>query len=122
MSLRCESSGDILTVILTDAKILDASIIDQIHQEIAKILSETEQRNVIVDFREVKFLSSAALGMLILVNKMCKEYKINLKLCSIESDIAQIFKITGMNKVFAIYKTAEDASAAFQKEGLIARK
>ena len=122
MSLRCVPSGDILTISLTDAKILDAEIIDQIHQEMTKILGETQQRNVILDFREVKFLSSAALGMLILVNKMCKEYKINLKLCNIEPDIAQIFKITGMNKVFAIYKTAEDASAAFQKEGPIARK
>jgi anti-anti-sigma factor len=122
MSIRCVPSGDILTICLTDAKILDAEIIDQIHQDMTKILGETQQRNVILDFREVKFLSSAALGMLILVNKMCKEYKINLKLCNIEPDIAQIFKITGMNKVFAIYKTAEDANAAFQKEGLIARK
>ena len=122
MSLRCVPSGDILTIFLTDAKILDAPLIEQIHQEMAKILGETEQRNVILDFREVKFLSSAALGMLILVNKMCKEYKINLKLCNIEPEIAQIFKITGMNKVFAIYKTAEDACAAFQKEGLIVRK
>jgi anti-anti-sigma factor len=122
MALRCTPSGDILTISLTDAKILDASLIDQIHGEIVKILGEAHQRNVILDFQEVKFLSSAALGMLILVNKMCKEYKINLKLCNIEPDIAQIFKITGMNKVFAIYKTTEDACAAFQKEGSIARK
>ncbi len=117
MSLRCETCGDVLTIALTDPKILDAPLIEQIHLEITKILGETEQRKVLLDFREVKFLSSAALGMLILVNKMCKEYKINLKLCNIEPDIAQIFKITSMNKIFAIYKTAEDAFAAFQKEG-----
>jgi anti-anti-sigma factor len=122
MPLQCVTSGDILTICLTDAKILDAAIIDQIHQDITKILGETDKRNVILDFRDVKFLSSAALGMLILVNKMCKEYKINLKLCNIEPDIAQIFKITGMNKVFKIYKTAEDAIAAFQKEGPMAQK
>jgi anti-sigma B factor antagonist len=120
MSLQCIPSGEILTILLTDAKILDAPLIEQIHQEMVKILGETELRNVLLDFREVKFLSSAALGMLILVNKMCKEYKINLKLCNIESDIAQVFKITGMNRVFSIYKTAEDAIAAFQKEKLIA--
>jgi anti-sigma B factor antagonist len=122
MSVRCMPDGEILTIFLTDAKILDAAQIEEIHQEISKILGEAQQRNVILDFREVKFLSSAALGMLILVNKTCKEYKINLKLCNIEADIAQIFKITGMNKVFAIYKTAEDALAAFQKEGLAGRK
>jgi anti-anti-sigma factor len=122
MSLRFVPSGDILTICLTDARILDTAIIDQIHQEMTKILGETQQGNVILDFSEVKFLSSAALGMLILVKKMCKEYKINLKLCNIEPDIAQIFKITGINKVFKIYKTAEDACAAFQKEGPMAQK
>ena len=117
MSLRCESSGDILTVVLTDAKILDTAQIDEIHQEMVKILGEIKERNMLLDFREVKFLSSAALGMLILVNKSCKERKINLKLCNIEADIAQIFKITGMNRVFSICKTSADAVAAFQKEG-----
>jgi anti-sigma B factor antagonist len=119
MSVRCIPSGDILTIFLTDPKILDAPLIDQIHQDMLKILGETKQRNVVLDFREVQFLSSAALGMLILINKKCKEQKINLKLCNIKPEIAQIFKITGMNKVFAIYKTADDALAAYQKEGQI---
>jgi anti-anti-sigma factor len=119
MSIQCVPSGEILTILLTDAKILDSQLIEQINQDIVKVLGETELRNVILDFREVKFLSSAALGMLILVNKMCKEYKINLKLCNIDPDIAQVFKITGMNKVFSIHKTADDALAAFKKEKLI---
>jgi anti-anti-sigma factor len=117
MSLRCESSGDILTVVLTDAKILDTAQINDIHQEMAKVIGEIQERNMLLDFREVKFLSSAALGMLILVNKTCKERKINLKLCNIAPDIVQVFKITGMNKVFSICKTTEDAIAAFKKEG-----
>ena len=122
MSLRCMPSGEILTIILTDAKILEAPVIEQIHQDIAKILGETELRNVILNFSEVKFLSSAALGMLILVNKMCKESKINLKLCAIEPEIVKVFKITGMNKVFSLQRTEEEARAAFQKEGLIGPK
>jgi anti-anti-sigma factor len=113
MSLQCTSNNDILTIFLTDAKILDAPLIEQIHHEMVGILEKTEQRNVLLDFRAVKFMSSAALGMLIRINKVCKEYKINLKLCNIEPEIAQVFKITGMNKVFAIHKTAEDACAAF---------
>ena len=122
MPLRSVPDKDVLTIFLTDVKILDAPLIEQIHQEMVSILEGAKQRNVLLDFREVKFMSSMALGMLIRINKTCKEHKINLKLCNIEPEIAQIFKITGMNKVFAIYKTAEDASAAFQKEGLIARK
>lgn len=121
MSLRCSSDSDILTIFLTDAKILDALAIEQIYQRMVGILEKTEQRNVLLHFGAVKHMSSAALGMLIRVNKKCKEYKINLKLSNIDPEIAQVFKITGLDKVFAIYKTAEDAYAAFQKGGLFFR-
>jgi anti-anti-sigma factor len=114
MPLRSVSDKDVLTIFLTEAKILDAPIIEQIHQEMVSILEGAKQRNVLLDFGEVKFMSSMALGMLIRVNKICKEHQINLKLCNIEPEITQIFKITGMNKVFKIFRTAEDAYAGFQ--------
>ena len=116
MPLRSVPDKDVLTIFLTDVKILDAPLIEQIHQEMVSILEGAKQRNVLLDFREVKFMSSMALGMLIRINKTCKEHKINLKLCNIEPEIAQIFKITGMNKVFTICRTAEDAYAGFQTD------
>jgi anti-anti-sigma factor len=116
MSLRILPSGDLLTISLTDSKILEASLIEQIHIELIKALGENQQKKVILDFKEVQFLSSAALGMLILVNKKCKELKVALKLSDIKPEIMQVFKITGLNKIFAIYKTAEEAFAAFQKD------
>jgi anti-sigma B factor antagonist len=122
MSLRCVPGGEILTIFFTDAKMVDAPLIEQIHQDMTGILGQARQRNVLLDFRDVTALSSVALGMLILVNKLCKERGITLKLCAIDPDIAQVFKITGMNKVFAICKTADDARAAFQKEGRIAQE
>jgi anti-sigma B factor antagonist len=115
MSVQCASDGRVLTICLTDAKILDAPTIEQIHQEIVAVLEKTDQPDVLIDFRAVKFMSSAALGMLIRVNKKCKEFKINLKLCNIERDIKQVFKITGLDKVFTIYNSAEDAYSAFAK-------
>ena len=117
MPLRCKSESEILTIFITDPKILDGPTIEQIHQDLTGVLERTEQPNVILDFQAVKFMSSAALGMLIRINKKCKEFKANLKLCNIDKDIKQVFKITGLDKVFTIYKTAEDAAAAFAKSG-----
>jgi anti-anti-sigma factor len=115
MALRCASDGAVLTILLTDPKILDEPTIAQIHQDIVAVLERTEQPNVLLDFSAVKFMSSAALGMLIRVNKKCKEYKVNLKLCGIAKEIKQVFSITGLDKVFAIYATADDARAACSK-------
>jgi len=62
-------------------------------------------------------MSSMALGMLVRVNKKCKEYKISLKLSSISSEIREVFQITGMDKIFDIQPSAAEAIAAFRNAG-----
>jgi anti-anti-sigma factor len=120
--IRSESDGEILTVYFTEAKILDELVIRQCQDELIRMLEKTQEQNVILDFRFVKFLSSSALGMLIRVQKRCKEFKINLKLCNIDKEIEKVFKITGLNKVLDICPTNEEAAASFKKKGFFFRK
>ncbi len=120
-TIRHESTGEILTIWPTDAKLLSESSIQQMANDIIELINKTQQPNVLLDFQEVKFMSSAALGALIRVNKKCKEFKINLKLCSINPEIMQVFKITKLDKIFAIFPDAPAAYAA-SKPGLFFRK
>ncbi len=120
--VRSESTGEILTIYLTEAKILDEVVIQQVSTAILDLIGKTEQPNVLIDFSQVRFLSSSALGMLVKVNKKCKEFKINLKLCSIHRDIMEVFKITRLDKVLQIYPDAPAAMEGFKKSGLFFRK
>ena len=120
--VRSETDGEILTVYFTEAKILDELVIRQCQDELIRMLEKTQEQNVILDFRFVKFLSSSALGMLIRVHKRCKEFKIALKLCNIDKEIEKVFKITGLNKVLDICTTNDEAAAAFKKKGFFFRK
>ena len=86
------------------------------------MLEKTEESNVLLHFCRVAFMSSAALGMLIRVQKKCKEFEIALKLCNISPDISEVFKITGLNKVFDIQPDAADAMEAFKASGIEAPK
>ena len=115
--LKCETTEQLLTIHFTEAKILDEQGIEQIFRDVVSLLEKTEQRNVLLDFRMVEFMSSATLGMLIRVHKKCREFKITLKFCNISSEIFEIFDITGLDKVFSIHNTTEDAHEAFEKEG-----
>ncbi len=120
--IRSESSGEILTVYFTEAKILDEVVIQQISSALVDLIGRTEEPNVLLDFGHVRFLSSSALGMLVKINKKCKEFKITLKLCNIHKDIMEVFKITRLDKVLAIYPDAASANEAFKKTGLFFRK
>ena len=55
--------------------------------------------------------------MLIRVKKKCKEFQIALKLCNISPDIGEVFKITGLDKVFDIHADAADAMESFKASG-----
>jgi anti-sigma B factor antagonist len=81
------------------------------------VLGKTDVGCAVLHFGRVAFMSSAALGMLIRVSKKCKEFKIALKLCNIAPDIRQVFKITGLEKVFDIEKDVAQAVDAFKKSG-----
>jgi anti-anti-sigma factor len=110
-------NNEVRIISIDVVRLVDGPAIDQCYREIVEVLDKTEESCAVLHFGRVTFMSSAALGMLVRINKKCKEYKIDLKLCSIAPDILKVFKITGMDKMFAIYDDAPQAIQAFQKSG-----
>ena len=115
--IKQELKGEVRLLALDAVRLVDAETIDQCYREIAAVLDKSEESHVLLDFGRVGFMSSMALGMLIRVNKRCKEYKVSLKLCGIAPDIHQVFKITGMDKIFDIHADAASAIAAMKGTG-----
>jgi anti-anti-sigma factor len=117
MAIRDELMGEVRVIVIDDARLLDGGAIEQCYRDIIAVLDRTEESNVLLHFGRVAFMSSAALGILVRINKKCKEFQIALKLCSIAPEIGQVFKITGLNKVFEIHADPAQAMEAFQKSG-----
>ena len=115
--IKHELMGEVRILIIDEARLLDGAAIEQCYREIVDVLDKTEESNALLHFGRVNFMSSAALGMLIRVNKKCKEFKVGLKLCSIAPEIRQVFKITGLDKVFEIHADPVQAMEAFKKGG-----
>ena len=109
--------GEVRVIVIEDQRLLDGAAIEQCYRDIIAVLEKTEESNVLLHFGRVAFMSSAALGILVRINKKCKEFQIALKLCSIAPEIGQVFKITGLNKVFEICADPAQAMEAFQKSG-----
>jgi anti-sigma B factor antagonist len=117
MAIREELMGEVRVIIIDEPRLLEGTAIEQCYRDILAVLEKTDESNVLLHFGRVAFMSSAALGTLIRINKKCKEYQVALKLCSIAPDIAQVFKITGLDKVFEIHTDPAKAMEAFQKSG-----
>jgi anti-sigma B factor antagonist len=119
--VKAELMGGVRVILFDTDKLLDGGEIDQCYREIVEIVDKTQEHNVLLHFGRVKFMSSAALGMLIRVLKKCKEYKIMLKLSNISPEEFEVFKITGMNKLFDIHDDAAQAMDAFKKNYSVSR-
>ena len=51
--------------------------------------------------------------------KKVKESKRTLKIANVTPEIRQVFKVTGLEKIFEIYETSEEAKTAFTKKGFL---
>ena len=108
--------GDVTVVKFVDKKILDEANIQELGVELFALIEQENRKNVLLDFSNVEFLSSAALGKLITLDRKAKAAKGKLKMCSIRAEIYEVFQITKLNKVFDIKKDEEEAVANEDEE------
>lgn len=108
-NISVEYAENATVVTLIDEKILEERDIQGLGESIMSIIEQAERINLILDFCNVRFLSSAVLGLLIRFSKKVYEQNGTLKLCNIEPRIYEIFKVTRLTKIFDIYKDVESA-------------
>ena len=97
-------------VSFVDEKILEEMDIRALQETIMSVVeSASGGSNLILDFGNVRFLSSAVLGLLIRISKRVYERDGQLKLCNINPKIYEVFKITRLTKIFDIYGDVESA-------------
>ncbi len=107
-----ESNG-VKVVRFTERKILEELSITEIGDELTRIADETPAVKMLLSFDSVEHLSSAALGMLIRLNKAVSERGGQLMLSDIAPQIFEVFKITRLNKLFNIAATEAEALGSF---------
>jgi len=108
--------GEEATIVtFTDEKILEERDIVELQESLMGVIEQADKINLILDFSNVKFLSSAVLGLLIRVSKKIYERDGQLRLCKISPRIYEIFKITRLTKIFDIYPDRDSAGASFVK-------
>lgn len=66
-------------------------------------------RSVVVDLTETRFLDSTALGVLIGAVKRLRPLDGRLLIVNVEPSTAKTFEITGLDQIFTIVGTREDA-------------
>jgi anti-sigma B factor antagonist len=76
-------------------------------------LIEAGKKNIVVDLSEATFIDSTTLGVLVGGVKRLRPSGGGLALVCTDQNISKIFEITGLDRVFSIQDSREDALASF---------
>ena len=111
--LEVEDNGDITIVNFIDRKILDEQNIQKIGEDLFHLVDSENRQKILLNFGNVEYLSSAALGKFITLNKKVQAAGGKLILCNIDPNIYEVFEITKLNKLFNIQKEEQTALQSF---------
>ena len=87
---------------------IDVYTAPQLREKLIDLVDAGDHR-IVVDMREVEFLDSTGLGVLVGTLKRVNSAHGSLSLVCAQERILKIFRITGLERVFTIAASVEDA-------------
>jgi anti-sigma B factor antagonist len=89
---------------------IDVYTAEKLRGRLRDIVNSGEQ-HVVVDLTKVEFLDSTGLGVLVGAHRRLRARDGSLDLVCPHERLLKIFRITGLDKVFAIHASVEDATS-----------
>ncbi|MCP3941999.1 MAG: STAS domain-containing protein [Desulfobacteraceae bacterium] len=87
---------------------IDAQSAPGVNQEIGIVLDD-KRGKMLIDFKELDYISSSGLRVLIAVSKQLKAVRGSLVLCNLDKKIYEVFDVSGFTAIFDISTTQEEA-------------
>lgn len=88
---------------------IDHHTAEEIRTKTEKEFSRTNSKNIIFNFKNVNFMDSSGIGMVIGRYKFINSLGGKVAVIEVNSDIDRIFLISGLYKIIESYKSIEDA-------------
>ena len=108
--IKTEELGDDAYVISLAGEV-DLYTAPEFKQQLLDVISQGA-KHVIVDFSNTTFIDSTTLGVLVGGVKRLRPAGGSLALVCTDENITKIFEITGLDRVFPIHSSRDDALAA----------
>jgi len=108
--LQKEMSGNVL-LLSVDGNIDFAGVADL--EKALKTHIETGGARIVVDFSNVTYVDSVAMGLLLRTVSAARNVDGDLKLACVTANVLKSFQLSALDSVFRIYETVTDARDAF---------
>jgi anti-sigma B factor antagonist len=110
-SIRSKSFED--AAVLYPKGHLDAHNVDRFEKEILKLINNN-MVNVVVNCKELNYISSAGMGIIMGYLDEIREKGGDIKLCSVDDRVYEIFDLVGFTEIYDFLDTEENAVEKFK--------
>lgn len=103
--------GDVLVITVTGelGPYTSSAFFDCLEGEI-----ENGHRRIIVDCSHLHYLSSVGIGSLVRAHTRMKKHGGDVKLAALQGPVADVLRVTHLDKILAMYPDVESAHRAFK--------
>ncbi|MBN2562553.1 MAG: STAS domain-containing protein [Phycisphaerae bacterium] len=108
-----EDYAGVAVVTFADSAILETSLIEQLGRDLYDLPAGQGKKKLVLDFSNVKILSSHMLGVLLTLHGKVREVKGRIVLCGLRPELKKVFTITSLDKMFDFYTDDAAALASF---------
>jgi anti-sigma B factor antagonist len=102
-----------ITVLFIREDRLDANNSEELKVEL-KRLFESGTKDLVIDLKEIHFIDSSGLGVMVSGYKNASTLHGTLKLSNLQSQVKSMFELTRLHRVFDIFTTVDDALQSYR--------
>lgn len=114
--LDARKEQDVLVLTITEPQLQTDALVDDLRQELLSAVGQDKGQKVVLNFQNVKYLSSAGFRPLLGLRRKMQELGGRMVLCCLDSEVANVFRITRMistsGSSAAVFEVKEDLPAA----------
>jgi anti-sigma B factor antagonist len=94
----------------TTPALMDPAELDQIAQQLYRLVDEEDRRSIVLDFEKVQYLSSQAIGILLALQRKLSALKSSrLVLCGVGARLMELLRITRLDRILTIHGSQQEA-------------
>ena len=112
MDLTTERQDGVLSAEVSGR--IDGTTATAFEQAIKTAIEETDHA-LILDFKNLLYISSAGLRAILLIAKNLRQRNAKFALCSMSDQIREVFEISGFDKIVSIHRSRTDALASVER-------
>lgn len=87
---------------------------DEMKAELLSLI-DNKHKNILIDFARVEYVDSSFLGAMVSALKYAVSHKVDIGIIGLAKDIAELFALIRLDKVFKVYANEAEAVATITR-------